>query len=75
MDLQPFVPFEQFPNFRQMGEIDVMGLQSSSIRRLGLRADQGVRPATALGHVRRVEFLSVDDLVQVLPSLLSQRKP
>src|SRR4051812_11326598 len=38
--LKLFVPLEQFPDLREMVEIDVVGLQGPFVRRLGLRADQ-----------------------------------
>jgi hypothetical protein len=57
-----------------MVEIDPVSLQRSFVRRLGFRADQGVGPAAALRNVRGVQFISIDDLVQMSPPMLGERK-
>ena len=69
------MPFEKLADFRQLFEIDVVRLECAVVGRAGFRTDQRVRAAAVFGDVRCIEFLSVNDLMQVLPPLLGERKP
>ena len=52
----------------------MVGLECSLMRRLGLRADQRVRRTSVFGDMCRIELTAINDLVQVLSSVLGQRK-
>ena len=64
------MPREYGFNYLEMFEIAAVCFEFSLIRCVVLCADERVRPAAAFSNVRQIEFVAVDDLVQMPPAML-----
>src|SRR5215831_1157342 len=54
--------------------VSLIHLASRFIRGRGLGTDQGLRAAAALGHMRQITAVALDDPMQMLPAILAHAK-